>query len=90
MPPRCAFQTLFLTARALRGLWVALRVGDFRDKGGGVMGVAVRVRGISGGGSRSLGSMFDGSMDVDAGDVDVGVACGPNRRIMDNRLGIME
>jgi len=34
--------------------------------------------------------MLDGSMDVDAGDVDVGVPYGANRRTMEERLGVME
>jgi len=40
--------------------------------------VAVAVRGRSGGDSRSLGSMLHGSIDVDAGDVEVGLPCGAN------------
>ena len=72
------------------GLRIALCAGDFRDAGGGDAGVAVGMRERLGGDSRSLGSMLDGSMDVDAGDVDVGMPCGANRCTMEERLGVME
>ena len=69
---------------------IVLYAGDFRDAGGRVAGVAIGVRGRLEGNSRSLGSMLDGSMDVDAGDVEVGLPCGANRRTMEERLGVME
>ena len=68
---------------------IALCVGDFRDARGRDTGVAVGVRGRLGGDSRSLELMLNGSMDVDAGDVEVGLPCGANRRTME-RLGVME
>jgi len=71
-------------------LWIALCAGDFRDAEGRDTGVAAGVRGRLGGDSRSLGSMLDGSMDVDAGDVKVGLLYEANRRTMEERLGIME
>jgi len=71
-------------------LRIALRAGDFRDAGGRDTGVAVGVRGRSEGDSRSLGSMLDGSIDVDAGDVEVGLPCGANRRTMEEILGVMK
>ena len=52
--------------------------------------MAVSVRERSGGDSRSLGPMLDGSMDVDAGDIEVGLPCGANGRTMEERLGVME
>ena len=52
------------------------------------MPVGARVR--LEGNFRSLGSMLNGSMDEDAGDVDVGMPCGANRRTMEERLGVME
>jgi len=71
-------------------LRVTFCAGDFRDAGGRDTGVAVGVRGRSGGDSRSLGSMLHGSMDVDAGDVEVGLPCGANRRTMEERFSVME
>ena len=69
---------------------IALCAGDFRDAGGGDAGVAVGVTGRLGGDSRSQGSMIDGYMDMDAGDVEVGLPCRANRRIMEERLDVME
>ena len=89
MPPQCAFQTFFLTTRAC-GLRIALRAGDFRDAGGRDTGVSVGVRERLEGDSRSLGSMLDGSIDVDVGDVKVGLPCRANRRTMEERLSVME
>jgi len=71
-------------------LRIALRAGDFPDVGGRETGVVVGVRGRLGGDSRSLGSMLEDSMEVDAGDVDVGVPCGTNIWTMEERLGVME
>ena len=64
--------------------------GDFRDAGGRDTGVAIGVRGRSGGDSRSLGLMLDGSMDVDAGDIEVGLPCGANGRTIEERLDVIE
>ena len=52
--------------------------------------MAIGGRGRSGSSFRSLGSMLDGSMDVDAGDIEVGLPCGANGRTMEERLGVME
>ena len=69
---------------------IALCAGDFRDAEGRDVGVAIGVRGRLEGDSRSLRSMLDGSMDVDAGDVEVGLPCGANRRTMEERFSVME
>jgi len=52
--------------------------------------VAVRVRERLRDNSRSLGSMLDSSIDVNAGDVEVGLPRGANRHIIEERLGIIE
>ena len=69
---------------------IALCARDFRDAGGRDTGVAVSVRERSGGNSRSLGSMLDGSTDVDAGDVEVELPCGVNRHTIEERLDVIE
>ena len=69
---------------------IALCAGDFRDAGEIDTGVAIDVRERSEGDFRSLGSILDGSIDVDAGDIKVGLLYGANRRTMEERLGVME
>ena len=71
-------------------MWIALYASDFRDAGGGDAGVPVGARVRLEGNFRSLGSMLNGSMDVDAGDIDVDMPCGANRWTMEERLGVME
>ena len=69
---------------------IALCASDFRDIGNRDIGVAVDVRGRLGGDSKSLESMLDGSMDVDAGDIEFRLPCRANRHTIDERLNVME